>query len=153
MACRRAIPVRYRGITVGEIVEIDLDKTLEAVVVRIQLTEAAAEVAREGARFWIERPNISIGKVRGLDTLMGGRFVGVLPGPIDAPACRQFYGLEVASAPVRNIADGLEITLESKRPLRLAGRVADQLPGRDGRANPVGRADQRRRHGRGPRVY
>ncbi|NOZ41519.1 MAG: MCE family protein [Planctomycetes bacterium] len=107
-------PVRYRGITVGEIVEIDLDETLEAVVVQIQLTEAAAEVAREGARFWIERPNISIGKVRGLDTLMGGRFVGVLPGPIDAPSCRKFYGLEVASAPVRNLTDGLEVTLESK---------------------------------------
>lgn len=107
-------PVRYRGITVGEIVEIDLDETLEAVVVRIQLTEAASDVAREGARFWIERPNISIGKVRGLDTLMGGRFVGVLPGPIDATACRKFYGLEVASAPVRNLTDGLEVTLESK---------------------------------------
>ncbi len=108
-------PVRYRGITVGEISEIDLDETLEAVVVRIQLTEAAVDLAREGARFWIERPNISIGKVRGLDTLMGGRFVGVLPGSIDAPVCRKFYGLEVASAPVRNITDGLEVTLESKR--------------------------------------
>lgn len=106
--------VRYRGITVGEIMEIDLGETLEGVVVRIQLTEAASDVAREGARFWIERPNISIGKVRGLDTLMGGRFVGVLPGPIDASACRQFYGLEVASAPVRNLTDGLEVTLESK---------------------------------------
>ncbi len=107
-------PVRYRGITVGEIIEIDLDESLEAVVVRIQLTEAAADVAREGARFWIERPNISIGKVRGLDTLMGGRFVGVLPGPIDAPSCRKFYGLDVASAPVRNLTDGLEVTLEGK---------------------------------------
>ena len=107
-------PVRYRGITVGEVAEIQLDQTLEAVVVRIQLTEAAADVAREGARFWIERPNISIGRVRGLDTLMGGQFVGVLPGPIDAPSCRQFYGLEVASAPVRNLSQGLEITLEGK---------------------------------------
>ncbi len=107
-------PVRFRGITVGEIMEIKLDETLEAVVVRIQLTEAASDVAREGARFWIERPNISIGKVRGLDTLMGGRFVGVLPGPIDAPTCRDFFGLEAASAPVRNLAEGLEVTLESK---------------------------------------
>ncbi len=105
-------PVRYRGITVGEVSAIELAEKLEAVVVRIQLTEAAADVAREGARFWIERPNISIGKVRGLDTLVGGRFVGVLPGPIDAPDCRIFYGLEVASEPVSNMADGLEVMLE-----------------------------------------
>jgi hypothetical protein len=107
-------PVRYRGITVGEINEIVLDETLEAVIVRIQLTEAAVDIAREGARFWIERPDISIGKVRGLDTLVGGRFVGVLPGPIDAPPSRSFYGLEVASAPVNDIAEGLEVTLEGK---------------------------------------
>lgn len=107
-------PVRYRGIAVGEVTEIVLGETLEAVVVRIELTEAAADVAREGARFWIERPNISIGKVRGLDTLVGGRFVGVLPGPIDAPPSRKFYGLEVASAPVRSLTEGLEVTLEGK---------------------------------------
>lgn len=107
-------PVRYRGITVGEVREIVLDETLEGVIVRVRLTEASADIAREGTRFWIERPNISIGKVRGLDTLVGGRFVGVLPGPVDSPASYEFYGLEVASAPVSNIAEGLEVTLEGK---------------------------------------
>lgn len=107
-------PVRYRGITVGEVREIVLAEGLETVVVKIQLTEASANIAREGARFWIERPNISIGQVRGLDTLVGGRFVGVLPGPSDAAMCEQFYGLEVASAPVSNIAEGLEVTLEGR---------------------------------------
>lgn len=107
-------PVRYRGITVGEVREIMLGDKLDEVIVRVQLTEASADIAREGSRFWIERPNISIGKVRGLDTLVGGRFVGVLPGQPDAPLCQQFYGLEVASAPVSNIAEGLEITLEGR---------------------------------------
>jgi len=107
-------PVRYRGIIVGEVQEIVLDATLEGVVVHIRLTEAAADLAREGTRFWIERPNISIGQVHGLDTLVGGRYVGVLPAATEAPPCQQFYGLDVASEPVRNIAEGLEVTLESK---------------------------------------
>ncbi len=107
-------PVRYRGITVGEVREIVLAPELEGVVVKIQLSEASANIAREGTRFWIERPNISIGQVRGLDTLVAGRFVGVLPGPSSAPVCQQFYGLEVASAPVSNIAEGLEVTLEGR---------------------------------------
>lgn len=107
-------PVRYRGIIVGEVDKIVLDKSLEGVVVHIELTEAAADLAREGTRFWIERPNISIGKVHGLETLMGGRYVGVLPAPTGSPSCHQFYGLDVASAPVSNIAEGLEVTLESK---------------------------------------
>ncbi|MCG8448968.1 MAG: MlaD family protein [Pirellulales bacterium] len=105
--------VRYRGIDVGEVKEVVLNEKLDGVTVWIELTEASAALAREGSRFWIERPDISIGQVRGLETLVGGRYVGVVPGPEDAPASSLFYGLDVASAPVDNIADGLEIILEA----------------------------------------
>jgi len=105
--------VRYRGIEVGEVSEILLNSELDGVTVWIELTEAASALAREGTRFWIERPDISIGQVRGLETLVGGRYVGVMPGPEGAPSSHLFYGLDMASAPVDNIAEGLEITLEA----------------------------------------
>ena len=108
-------PVRFRGINVGEVGEIELDEALDGVEVQIHLQSAAAALAREGSRFWIERPDISIGQVRGLDTLVGGRFVGVVPGPPEAKPADEFYGLDDASAPVENIADGLEIVLEGKK--------------------------------------
>jgi len=106
-------PVRYRGIDVGQVREVVLSDKLDGVLVRIQLTNAAAALAREGSRFWIERADISFGQVRGLDTLVGGRFIGVVPGSADAPPCQVFYGLEGASAPLNNLADGLEVVLES----------------------------------------
>jgi paraquat-inducible protein B len=108
-------PVRFRGINLGEVNEIELDDELDGVVVQIHLKQAAAALAREGSRFWIERPDISIGQIRGLGTLVGGRFVGVVPGPPDAAPARVFYGLDVASSPVENIADGLEVVLEGKK--------------------------------------
>lgn len=104
--------VRYRGIDVGKVKEVLLNEELDGVTVMIELTEESASLAREGTRFWIERPDISIGQVRGLDTLVGGRYVGVMPGPKDAPASSLFYGLDAAAAPVDNISEGLEIILE-----------------------------------------
>ncbi len=128
-------PVRFRGIDVGQVREIVLDNGLDGVVVRIRLTSAAAALAREGSRFWIERPDISVGQVRGLDTLVGGRYVGVVPGSNDAPSCNTFYGLETASAPVNLLANGLEIILEGKNrsglqegsPISYRGVVVGQI--------------------------
>lgn len=128
-------PVRFRGIDVGEVREILLNESLDSVVVRIQFTAAAASLAREGSRFWIERPDISVGQVRGLDTLVGGQYVGVVPGPVDAPPSSLFYGLETASAPAENIADGLEVVLEGKKryglqngsPISYRGVVVGQI--------------------------
>ena len=111
--------VRYRGIDVGLVQEVALGPDLDGVLVRIQLTEAAEALAREGTRFWIERPDISVGSVRGLDTLVGGRYVGVLPGPADAPASQAFIGMDVAAMPVDNIAEGLEIILEGNHRMGL----------------------------------
>lgn len=108
-------PVRFRGIDVGRVREIDLSDTLDGVAVRIELTADAGALAREGSRFWIERPDISVGQIRGLDTLVGGRYVGVMPGPASAAPCQVFYGLDSASAPVENLADGLEVVLEGAK--------------------------------------
>ncbi|NOY30675.1 MAG: MCE family protein [Planctomycetes bacterium] len=112
-------PVRYRGIDVGQVQEIVLSENLDGIVVRIQMTDATAAIAREGSRFWIERPDISFGQVRGLDTLVGGPFIGVVPGPAEATPCQRFEGLEGASAPLNSIADGLEVVLESAHRLGL----------------------------------
>ena len=127
--------VRFRGIDVGEVREIDLNDSLDGVIVRIQLTSAATALAREGSRFWIERADISVGQVKGLDTLVGGQYVGVLPGPDKASPAYEFYGLDVASAPVENIADGLEVVLEGKKrhglqsgsPISYRGVVVGQI--------------------------
>jgi hypothetical protein len=105
--------VRFRGIDVGKVKDVQLSPTLDGVAVVVELTAASAKLAREGTRFWIERPDISVGQVRGLDTIVGGRYVGVLPGPEEAPSSYVFYGMDVASPMVDNIADGLEIALES----------------------------------------
>lgn len=105
--------VRYRGIDVGEVVSVVLDDQLDHVTVTAELTAESMPLAREGTRFWIEKPDIRLGQIRGLDTLLSGRYVGVLPGPANSPRATVFEGLTDPPASVEDLSDGLEVVLES----------------------------------------
>ena len=105
-------PLRHRGIVVGEVTSVDLNHELTAVAVRVRLVGEAHHLAREGSQFWIERPRLSVAEVRGLDTLVGGRYVAVSPGADDAKPRNEFEGLD--AAPVAEIPVGaLEIVLHA----------------------------------------
>ena len=106
-------PLRFRGIDVGTVEAVRLDKQLNHVEVIVELESHAAEVAREGSRFWIERPSVSLGGVRGLDTLVGGRYLSVIPGPAEAERRREFDGLDAPLGVSDLSEDGLEIVLEA----------------------------------------
>ena len=105
-------PVRHRGIMIGEVTKVDLDQDLSGVSVQIRLTGMGRQIAREGSLFWVERPRVSVTEVRGLETLVGGRYVAVSPAPADAATCDSFVGLE--AAPVALIPPGgIEIVLHA----------------------------------------
>ncbi|HZM36644.1 MAG TPA: MlaD family protein [Burkholderiales bacterium] len=106
-------PVRYRGVEVGQVVGTELSEDRERALVRIQLHESAAGIAREGARFWIVRPRVGWGAVSGLSTVLTGPEIQVLPSGEGARAV-EFVGLE--SAPVGLESDGLRLVLRATRP-------------------------------------
>ncbi len=72
--------VRYRGITVGEVRRVELADGLDGIVVTAGLRRQADELARGGSRFWVVRPQVGPGGVAGLETLLGPRYMEVLPG-------------------------------------------------------------------------
>ena len=111
--------VRYRGIEVGEVKAVSLGEKLDKVAVEVEFHAPSSELAREGTRFWVERPDIRLGQIRGLDTLVGGRYVGVLPGPASGELVKTFTGLSDPPAAMDKGSDGLEIVLESSQRLGL----------------------------------
>ncbi|MHC4948369.1 MAG: MlaD family protein [Planctomycetota bacterium] len=105
--------VRYRGITVGEVREVELGGDLEGVEVTASLHARADQLARGGARFWIVRPAFGLTSVEGIETIVGPRYLAVLPGP--GPDQRRFVGLE-APPLIEAIDPGdLELIVESPR--------------------------------------
>ncbi|NLY02760.1 MAG: hypothetical protein GXY83_42445 [Rhodopirellula sp.] len=72
---------------------------------------SARQLARSGTRFWIERPRVSVAELRGLETVVSGRYLAVAPGPAGAAPSTVFQGLDVPPAEPLPEA-GLEFVLE-----------------------------------------
>jgi len=106
-------PLRYRGVQVGEVTRVALSDDQSHALVRIRLVKSAEGVAREGSQFWIVRPRVGFGQITGLNTVLSGPEIQVIPGKKDAPVKREFDGME--SPPV-SAEGGLKIILRAERP-------------------------------------
>ncbi|MGE5303981.1 MAG: intermembrane transport protein PqiB [Alphaproteobacteria bacterium] len=104
-------PVIYRGVPVGEVISVELSKDREYALVTVRLRRSGASVAKEGAAFWIVRPEVGIGNITGLGTVITGPEIDVLPGT--GRARSEFVGLD--TAPVAPERDGLHIVILSNR--------------------------------------
>lgn len=105
--------LRYRGIQVGEVEVVELSSDYGEVRLSVRLKSRAASLAREGTRFWIVRPHLSLDEVAGLETIVGARYLELLPGPPRAERQLEFVALE--EPPVLRYFNpgGLEITLRA----------------------------------------
>ena len=102
--------LNYRGIDVGEVTQVEVDADLEGVTICVELQPNAAYLAREGSQFWIERPQLGLGRISGLETVVGAKYLGVIPGEAGAANCYDFIGTE--SPPVIRDGNSSEITID-----------------------------------------
>ncbi len=106
----------YRGLRVGTVRDLTLSPDRLQVSVIAELTKGGAPLATEGSRFWIARPEVSLQRISGLETLVGPQYIALLPGPADAPTADTFDGLP--SPPVLSAltASGdFQVTLNATR--------------------------------------
>jgi len=112
----------HRGIRVGIVRAVELTPDLTSVRVEAELAPHASALASEGTQFWIVRPEVSLQRVQGLETLLGPRYVAVRPGGVDAPRASRFVGLD--QPPPAPGAPGLQLVLRAER----AGSLAPGSP-------------------------
>ena len=104
--------VRHRGIDVGTVSEVVLSSDLSQIAATVVLTPEAKNLAREGTRFWIVRPQLSLTGVSGLETAVGAKYIAVSPGEPSGIVRKTFDGLAVAP-PDENDDGGIDIVLRS----------------------------------------
>jgi paraquat-inducible protein B len=100
--------LQYRGIQVGEVTGLKLTPDKQHAAVQVQLSRPAASLARQGSVFWIVRPELKLGSVSGLRTIVTGNYIAIQPG--DGAPTNEFFGAE--EPPVEH-KGALEITLRA----------------------------------------
>lgn len=73
-------PIMYRGAIVGRIENIALSSDSDSVQIHARLSPSATDLAREGSQWWVVQPSVSLQGVQGLDTIVGPRYIEVMPG-------------------------------------------------------------------------
>jgi paraquat-inducible protein B len=99
--------VMYRGATVGQVKSIDLTGDNQHVKVKARLAGSAKNLARAGSLFWIVRPEVRLGSISGLRTIVSGEYVTVEPGT--GPPTNSFVAAE--EPPIPDEPQALQITL------------------------------------------
>ncbi|TNE48422.1 MAG: MCE family protein [Deltaproteobacteria bacterium] len=87
--------LKYRGMTVGEVESLVLTKNLSRVKALVRLRPGNEGLARSGSRFWIVHPQVDLSGIKGLETVIGARYIAVQPGKSDKQRWRtRFQGME-----------------------------------------------------------
>ncbi len=104
--------IRYLDVDVGKVTAISINDDLKTIRVTAQINSAANHYLKEQTAFWVVRPQVGLGGVSGLNTLLSGSYIELKPG--GGKNRQHFTGLIVPPV-LRNHADGKQFILETDK--------------------------------------
>lgn len=73
-------PIRYQGVEVGTVQGINLSDDYRRIQIKASIKSDMRDALREDTQFWLVTPKASLAGVSGLDALVGGNYIGMMPG-------------------------------------------------------------------------
>lgn len=73
-------PIRYQGVEVGTVEGVNLQDNYQKIQIKASIKQDMADALREETQFWLVTPQASLAGVSGLDALVGGNYIGMMPG-------------------------------------------------------------------------
>jgi len=102
--------VVYRGITIGQVQEVDINQSLTVFKATIALPPRAAKFINKNTRFWIRQPQISMSNLSGVGSLLSGTQIELDIDGEGPDTVRNFVALKKAPI-LKQDAPGLHLTL------------------------------------------
>jgi paraquat-inducible protein B len=106
--------LKYKDITMGTVKSIEVTPDYSKVTVTIETVHAATRFLKDNTTFWVVKPQLFAGRVSGLDTLLSGSYVAMLPQAEGGKPARQFAGSEDPPILTANVP-GTTFKLEARR--------------------------------------
>ncbi len=105
--------VRYQGLEVGMVRDIQLSEDLEGIYVKADIYPEATKLLSDTTRFWMVKPTASLSGISGLDALVSGNYIAIQPGTEDGKMKTDFIALDGPPADLL-ASEGLNITLRAR---------------------------------------
>ncbi|WP_367986457.1 MlaD family protein [Vibrio sp. NTOU-M3] len=107
--------IRYQGLEVGMVREINLTEDLESIYVDADIYPEATKLLSKETRFWMVKPTASLSGISGLDTLVSGNYIAIQPSDSaeESEPETVFHALERAPSDILT-KNGLNITLKAR---------------------------------------
>src|ERR1700737_546303 len=86
--------LKFKDIVFGTVKSLELAPATPHVVVTVAPPRAADPLLTDKTIFWVVKPRIFAGNVSGLETLLSGSYIGMMPGQAGGKEQRKFVGQE-----------------------------------------------------------
>ncbi|MBL4942242.1 MAG: MCE family protein, partial [Colwellia sp.] len=116
--------VRYKGLVTGIVHKVEPSDDLQSVIAEVEMTKSFKDYLTEHTRFWLVSADISLQGVSGLDTLISGSYINILPDS-GKNGDNQDSFIALKEAPQLDMSTpGLHLTLQT----RVLGSINENSP-------------------------
>ncbi|MDP2904424.1 MAG: MlaD family protein [Methylovulum sp.] len=102
--------IKYLDVEVGKVTAISISDDLKSIQVTAQMNNGAQAYLKQQTLFWVVRPQVGLGGVSGLGTLLSGPYIGIKPG--GGSKQTRFIGL-ISPPLLKSNAEGKQFILET----------------------------------------
>jgi len=94
--------IKFRNVPIGKVLKVMLNEHGEGIKVTARINKEATLYLNDDSKFWIVKPEVGIGGISGLDTILSGTYINLMSEKKETKK-RDFIGLE---QPYRLLEDG-----------------------------------------------
>jgi len=116
--------IRYKGLVTGMVTRFVPSDDLQSVIAEVEMSKSFADYLTNDTQFWLVSADISLQGVSGLDTLLSGSYINIIPDT-NEDADSQDHFVALNEAPQLDMTTpGLHLTLQTS----VLGSISENSP-------------------------